>query len=115
MSGSLHPPSRPSRSSPAPPAYWHISRRSKRIRSVSLWRPARRRRSCISGIGSAAPVILAPEVETRAGAEQLALDDASYRAQLSYLFERSSFYRRKLAEVGIASAAAAGGLAEIAE
>jgi phenylacetate-CoA ligase len=60
-------------------------------------------------------VILAPEVETRAGAEQLALDDASYRAQLSYLFERSSFYRQKLAEAGIASAAAAGGLAEIAE
>ncbi|MDQ6817326.1 MAG: AMP-binding protein [Actinomycetota bacterium] len=57
----------------------------------------------------------APEVETLSCAEQLELDDASYRAQLAYLFERSSFYRQKLAEVGIASATAAGGLREIAE
>ena len=41
--------------------------------------------------------MLAPEVETRPWPEQLALDDESYRAQLAYLFERSAFYREKLA------------------
>jgi phenylacetate-CoA ligase len=44
--------------------------------------------------------------------EQVALDDASYRAQLAYLLERSPFYRAKL---GLASAEAAGGLAEIGQ
>ena len=38
--------------------------------------------------------MLEPEVETRPWAEQLALDDASYRTQVAYLLERSSFYRR---------------------
>jgi phenylacetate-CoA ligase len=60
-------------------------------------------------------VILAPEVETRPWAEQLVLDDASYRAQLAYVFERSSFYRQKLGEAGISSPAGAGGLADIAQ
>ena len=41
-------------------------------------------------------VMLEPEVETRPWDEQLALDDASYRAQLAYLLERSAFYREKL-------------------
>ena len=59
--------------------------------------------------------MLAPEVETRPWAEQLALDDESYRAQLTYLFERSAFYREKLTEAGLASAEAAGGLADIAQ
>ena len=59
--------------------------------------------------------MLAPEVEARPWAEQLALDDATYRAQLAYLFERSAFYREKLTAAGIASAEAAGGLAEIAQ
>jgi len=36
------------------------------------------------------------EVETRPWGEQLALDDASYRAQIAYLLERSPFYREKL-------------------
>ena len=36
-----------------------------------------------------------PEVETRPWDEQLALDDAAYREQLAYLFERSAFYRRE--------------------
>jgi phenylacetate-CoA ligase len=40
-------------------------------------------------------------------------DEASYREQLGYLFRRSAFYRAKLGAVGIASAAEAGGLAEI--
>ena len=40
--------------------------------------------------------MLEPDVETRPWAEQLGLDDAAYRAQLAYLFERSPFYRQKL-------------------
>jgi len=47
-------------------------------------------------------------------AAQRKADDAVYRAQLAYLFERSPFYRAKLAAAGIASAAAAGGLDNIA-
>ena len=58
--------------------------------------------------------MLDPEVETRPWAEQLALDDESYRTQLAYLFERSAFYREKLAAAGFDSAPAAGGLADIA-
>jgi phenylacetate-CoA ligase len=55
------------------------------------------------------------EVETRPWAEQLAEDDASYRTQLTYVFERSAFYREKLERAGVGSAEAAGGLAQIAE
>jgi len=60
-------------------------------------------------------MMLAPEVETRPWAEQHALDDERYRAQLAYLFERSTFYREKLGSAGFASAAAAGGLVDIAQ
>ena len=42
-------------------------------------------------------------------------DDAAYRLQLSYLFERSAFYRDKLGAAGIDSADAAGGLDEIGQ
>ncbi|HEU4656668.1 MAG TPA: AMP-binding protein [Capillimicrobium sp.] len=59
-------------------------------------------------------MILAPGVETRPWAEQLAVDDEAYRVQLAYLLERSAFYREKLAAAGVASAADAGGLREIA-
>ena len=59
--------------------------------------------------------MLDPEAESRPWAEQLALDDASYRAQLAYLFERSAFYREKLGAAGFADADAAGGLAEIVQ
>src|SRR3954468_4463432 len=52
--------------------------------------------------------ILAPEVETTPWEEQLSLDDASYRSQLTYLLERSDFYREKLAGLS------PGGLADIA-
>jgi phenylacetate-CoA ligase len=58
--------------------------------------------------------MLEPDVETRPWDQQLALDDESYREQLAYLFERSAFYREKLAAAGVASAAEAGGLDEIA-
>jgi phenylacetate-CoA ligase len=57
----------------------------------------------------------AAEVETRPWAEQFAVDDASYRTQLAYLFERSAFYREKLATAGCATPEQAGGLAHIAE
>ena len=59
--------------------------------------------------------MLAPEVESVPWAEQLATDDASYRAQLAYLFARSAFYREKLVRAGVDSPHAAGGLAAIAE
>jgi phenylacetate-CoA ligase len=54
------------------------------------------------------------EVESRPWAEQLAADDVSYREQLAYLFDRSAFYREKLAAAGFGSVEAAGGLADIA-
>jgi phenylacetate-CoA ligase len=59
--------------------------------------------------------MLEPDVETRPWEEQLALDDASHRSQLGYLFERSAFYRDKLRGVGLDSAQDAGGLADIAQ
>jgi phenylacetate-CoA ligase len=59
--------------------------------------------------------MLAPEVEGRPWPEQIALDDVAYHEQLGYLFERSAFYREKLTAAGAASAAAAGGLADIAQ
>ena len=49
--------------------------------------------------------------ETRSWANQLTVDDASYRSQLAYLLERSAFYRDKL---GLTSVEDAGGLADIA-
>ncbi len=58
--------------------------------------------------------MLAPEVESRPWPVQLALDDARYRAQLEYLFDRSAFYREKLTAAGYTSADAAGGLEDIA-
>jgi phenylacetate-CoA ligase len=57
--------------------------------------------------------MLAPEVEARPWEEQLALDGESYREQLAYLFDRSDFYREKLAAAGIPDAASAGGLADL--
>src|SRR5262245_17257233 len=41
-----------------------------------------------------------PEVETRPWEDQLALDDASFRAQLEYLRAQSSLYRDRLAGLG---------------
>jgi phenylacetate-CoA ligase len=58
--------------------------------------------------------MLEPDVEARPWTEQLALDDAAYRDQLAYLFERSEFHREKLTSAGFASAAAVGGLEDIA-
>jgi phenylacetate-CoA ligase len=64
--------------------------------------------------GGRSPPVIDAAVESRPWAEQLALDDASYREQLAYLFERSAFYRERLTAAGVASAADAGGLADIA-
>jgi phenylacetate-CoA ligase len=58
--------------------------------------------------------MLEPDVESRPWAEQLELDDASYREQLEYLFERSPFYREKLGAAGVTRAEEARGLADIA-
>jgi phenylacetate-CoA ligase len=58
--------------------------------------------------------MLEPDIETLPWPEQLRLDDASYRLQLTYLFERSRFYREKLGAAGFTSAEAAGGLGDIA-
>ena len=58
--------------------------------------------------------MLEPAGETRPWAEQLELDDHSYRAQLDYLLERSAFYREKLAAAGLGSHALKDGLAGIA-
>ena len=43
--------------------------------------------------------MLDPDVEVRPWAEQLALDGGAFREQLTYLLERSAFYRQKLAGV----------------
>ena len=59
--------------------------------------------------------MLEPDVETRPWSDQLAIDDAHYRGQLAYLFERSAFYREKLAAAGVEDAHSAGGLAQITE
>jgi phenylacetate-CoA ligase len=59
--------------------------------------------------------MLEPEIETLPWADQLALDDESYRKQLAYLFDRSAFYGQKLTAAGYATAEQAGGLDEIAE
>ena len=57
--------------------------------------------------------MLESEVEARPWDEQLALDEASYRSQLAYLFQRSAFYRDKLAAAGVGDATAAGGLTDV--
>ena len=55
-----------------------------------------------------------PEIETRPWAEQHEIDAPAYRKQLDYLFDNSQFYREKLTQAGFKDAAAAGGLADIA-
>ncbi len=55
-----------------------------------------------------------PAAETLPWERQLQADEASYRAQVAYLYDRSPFYRAKLAAAGFPDAASVGGLAEIA-
>jgi phenylacetate-CoA ligase len=55
-----------------------------------------------------------PDVEAAPWEGQAAADDAPYRRQIAYLFERSRFYRDKLGQAGFKAADAVGGLADIA-
>ncbi|NJC85923.1 phenylacetate--CoA ligase family protein [Planosporangium mesophilum] len=55
-----------------------------------------------------------PEVETRPEPAQRERDRHAYRVQLAYLFDHSSFYRRKLTEAGFPDATDAGDLDGIA-
>ena len=55
-----------------------------------------------------------PDIEAAPWEGQQAADEAPYRRQIAYLFERSRFYRDKLARAGFASAESVGGLADIA-
>lgn len=56
-----------------------------------------------------------PEVETRDPQAQARIDAEMYARQIAYLFERSEFYRDKLAAAGFRSPADVGPLAEIAQ
>lgn len=59
--------------------------------------------------------MLDPAVETRPWVEQRAIDGASYRRQIAYLFANSPFYGRKLREAGFADADAVGDLERISK
>ena len=54
-----------------------------------------------------------PEIEAAPWDRQGVQDEPLYRAQIGYLFERSRFYRQKLAQAGFADAKAVGGLADL--
>jgi len=58
--------------------------------------------------------MLEPDIEARDWAEQLRLDDRSYREQVEWLFARSRFYREKLGRAGFDSPSSIGGLDDIA-
>lgn len=58
--------------------------------------------------------MLEPALESLPWSRQRAEDDARWRRQIAWLFERSRFYRAKFAEAGISGAADAGGLDDIA-
>jgi phenylacetate-CoA ligase len=55
-----------------------------------------------------------PEIESAPWEAQAAQDASLFLQQIDYLFARSRFYREKLAAAGFATAAAVGGLEEIA-
>lgn len=54
-----------------------------------------------------------PEIETRSTNAQFEIDRISYKKQVRYLFERSSFYREKLEEAGFDTPEKVGDLSEI--
>ncbi len=58
--------------------------------------------------------MLRPDVEARPLQEQRRLDDAQFRRQVAYLFDRSPFCRDKLREAGFDDAETVGGLDGIA-
>jgi phenylacetate-CoA ligase len=55
-----------------------------------------------------------PAIERLPWAEQAIRDEGLYRRQIAWLFEKSAFYKEKLASAGFPDARAVGGLAEIA-
>jgi len=55
-----------------------------------------------------------PTFETRPVEEQYQLDKESYLKQIHYLFDNSTFYRKKLSDAGFDNASAVGGLDDIA-
>lgn len=55
-----------------------------------------------------------PAIEALPWEAQAGIDDVLYRQQVAYLFANSRFYRRKLAEAGLDSPEAVGGLDRIA-
>ncbi len=59
--------------------------------------------------------LLEPAVESAPWEAQEAHDDPLYRRQIAYLYERSRFYQKKLADAGFAGPAAVGGLDAIDE
>src|SRR5262249_22147797 len=79
------------------------ARTSRRGTAAADRLPPRRRRRGSDRVRPRCVVMLEPDVETRAWDEQLELDDESYRAQLAYVLERSSFYREKLGAAGLKS------------
>jgi phenylacetate-CoA ligase len=55
-----------------------------------------------------------PDIEAAPWEAHIGADDPFYRRQIAYLFQRSRFYREKLAGAGFVDAKLVGGLAEIA-
>jgi phenylacetate-CoA ligase len=60
-------------------------------------------------------MIYDPDIETRPLDEQFELDRASYRKQVAYLFENSTFYRKKLQAAGFDGPDSVGELDDIAD
>jgi len=58
--------------------------------------------------------LLEPDIEAAPWEGQAAQDEPVYREQIRFLFERSRFYRRKLAQAGFDSPEGVGGLDAIA-
>jgi phenylacetate-CoA ligase len=55
-----------------------------------------------------------PSIEALPWTEQTARDDGPYREQIAWLFDKSVFYKKKLASAGFSDAGAVGGLGDIA-
>ena len=56
-----------------------------------------------------------PAVDTTSWEEPSSTEDALYRRQIAYLFEKSAFYREKLREAGFEDAASVGGIEAISQ
>ena len=56
-----------------------------------------------------------PAVDTTGWEDQASTEDALYRRQIAYLFEKSAFYRQKLRDAGFAEAESVGGIDAISQ